>query len=91
MMMGDYCPKRAAIVSLGATVKKLLLATTALTAAVTMSSVGWAKTKTPPPPPVPVYSWTGFYLGLNAGGAWGQSNATTAVNCSVGNYLCNAA
>jgi outer membrane immunogenic protein len=26
----------------------------------------------PPPPPAPVYSWTGFYVGGNAGGVWGQ-------------------
>jgi outer membrane immunogenic protein len=28
-------------------------------------------------------NWAGFYLGLNAGGAWGRSNANTAVNCNV--------
>jgi outer membrane immunogenic protein len=26
--------------------------------------------KAPPPPPPPVFSWTGFYLGANVGGAW---------------------
>jgi len=32
-------------------------------------------TKAPPmlPPPSPAYSWTGFYLGVNGGGAWGRS------------------
>ena len=25
----------------------------------------------------PVYNWTGFYVGLNAGGAWNRSSATT--------------
>ena len=25
----------------------------------------------------PIYSWTGFYVGLNAGGAWNDSNLTT--------------
>jgi outer membrane immunogenic protein len=25
-----------------------------------------------------VYDWTGFYVGLNAGGAWNESNVTTA-------------
>jgi outer membrane immunogenic protein len=29
--------------------------------------------KAPPPPPAPVYSWTGFYIGGNAGWAWEQS------------------
>src|SRR5580693_9057570 len=26
--------------------------------------------KAPPPPPPPVFSWTGFYVGANIGGAW---------------------
>ena len=25
----------------------------------------------------PIYNWTGFYVGLNAGGAWNESNLTT--------------
>jgi outer membrane immunogenic protein len=28
----------------------------------------------PPPPPPPPPLWSGFYLGLNAGGTWGNSN-----------------
>jgi outer membrane immunogenic protein len=28
--------------------------------------------KAPPPPtPAPVYSWTGFYIGIEGGGSWG--------------------
>ncbi|MBM3578499.1 MAG: porin family protein, partial [Alphaproteobacteria bacterium] len=29
----------------------------------------------PPPPPPPL--WTGFYVGLNAGGTWANSNRLT--------------
>lgn len=32
----------------------------------------------PPPPPPPM--WTGFYVGLNAGGAWGENNTVNIVS-----------
>ena len=30
--------------------------------------------KAPIAPPVPYYNWTGFYVGINGGGAWGRSS-----------------
>ena len=39
-----------------------------------------------------MYNWTGFYLGLNAGGAWGRSSASTTTDCSLASsppaYFC---
>jgi outer membrane immunogenic protein len=32
--------------------------------------------KAPPPPAPPPFSWTGFYIGANIGGAWSQRNWT---------------
>lgn len=39
--------------------------------------------KAPPPPPTAAYNWTGFYVGLNAGGAWGRSDVTTDPSCAT--------
>jgi outer membrane immunogenic protein len=50
--------------------------------AVAISAVGASAADLPaytkaPAVAAPVYNWTGFYVGLNAGGAWNQSSATT--------------
>jgi outer membrane immunogenic protein len=36
--------------------------------------------KAPPAVPVPTYNWSGFYLGVNGGGAWGTSNWSAVGN-----------
>jgi outer membrane immunogenic protein len=59
--------------------RKLLLSTVALSAALIAPAVG-ADLARPvlkaPPPAAAVYNWTGFYIGVNAGGAWGDADVT---------------
>jgi outer membrane immunogenic protein len=38
----------------------------------------------PPPPPAPVFSWTGCYVGLHAGGDFGRSEWTDQAGFKVG-------
>ena len=48
--------------------------------------------KAPPPPPPPVYSWTGFYVGLNGGVGWNRQTITFAPNDPAAVLLgCNPA
>jgi outer membrane immunogenic protein len=61
--------------------KKLVLLATAA-AMLGMSSTGQAAdlpVKAPMVSPLPPFSWTGFYLGGNLGGAWAQRNVTDSV------------
>jgi outer membrane immunogenic protein len=61
--------------------QRVLASAAALVALAVTASSGVAAdlSRRPPPPPpapavyapVPYYSWTGFYIGLNGGGAWG--------------------
>src|SRR6478735_3829296 len=61
--------------------KKLLLACTALTLLFGGSALA-ADLRRPaytPPPPPPVYSWTGFYIGGNLGGAWARGSVNDSL------------
>jgi outer membrane immunogenic protein len=43
----------------------------------------------PPPPPVyvpPPPMWTGFYVGLNAGGTWSNKNSVATATANVANF-----
>jgi outer membrane immunogenic protein len=39
--------------------------------------------KAPPPPAAPVMTWTGFYIGLNAGGAWDDNHSVDTRGVAV--------
>jgi outer membrane immunogenic protein len=43
--------------------------------------------KAPPAPVAPAFSWTGFYLGVEGGGAWGGSDPTTTTVFSPTGYF----
>ena len=65
--------------------KKLLFASVALTALAAAGSAGAADLppavyKGPVVAPVPVYSWTGCYIGGNAGGVWANSDVVWTPN-----------
>lgn len=60
--------------------------------AVTAIALGFSAPALAQPPAL--NNWAGFYVGLNAGGAWGRSSANTSTDCSTtfpAEYFCNAA
>ena len=62
--------------------KKLLLVGTALTVLFGGSALAADLRRpayTPPPPPPPVFSWTGFYIGGNLGGAWARGSVNDSL------------
>jgi outer membrane immunogenic protein len=43
--------------------------------------------KAPPAPVAPTFSWTGFYIGGNAGGAWGSFDPSTTTTFNPAGYF----
>ena len=73
--------------------KKLFLGSVALVALGLGAPAAFAAERpvpayAPPPPPVPVYTWSGCYVGANAGTSTGRSTQTTLANSILtGNAL----
>ena len=59
--------------------KKLALAAAMFALCATAASAAdlAARPYTKAPVVAPIYNWTCFYVGVNAGGAWNESDATT--------------
>src|ERR1700730_18799818 len=73
--------------------KRLLLLGAAMSLAMVTgaSAADLAPMHTKAPPPPPMWSWTGCYIGVEGGGAWGQSrhdNGATATTIT-GNFDIN--
>lgn len=54
--------------------KVIVVAALAALAATPALAADMLVKKAPPPPPAPAWSWTGFYVGANAGGGWASTN-----------------
>jgi outer membrane immunogenic protein len=72
--------------------KRILIAGAFLLAAVAQASAADMPMPGPPGPPpayvpvVPYYNWTGFYLGINGGGAFGNSTWFDPIDGGTGNF-----
>ena len=61
--------------------KRLLIAGAAIVALGASASGADMPVKAVPKAPEPVYGWSGFYIGANAGAAWGRSDITSIYSC----------
>src|SRR5215475_8618545 len=73
------------ILERGVQMKKLFLGSVALVALGLAAPAAFAADRgvpayAPPPPPAPVYTWTGCYVGANAGNSSGRSEHSTVGN-----------
>ena len=59
-------------------IRSLLLGISAAAVVAAPAFAADLRLKAPPPPP-PVFSWTGFYIGANIGGAWSNGSITDNV------------
>ena len=72
--------------------KKFLLATTALAmSGIAASAADLPSRKGPPIAPayIPAFTWTGFYVGLNAGGGVGEQRQLAAGGRDSGYRICD--
>jgi len=60
--------------------KRLALAVSVLSVASSAALAADMAVKAPPPPLPVLFSWTGFYIGVNAGGHWGDDRITTTTD-----------
>ena len=66
----------------GLAISALLIA-----APLSVASAADMAVKAPPAPPPPAWTWTGFYVGGNAGGAWGSFDPSTTTVPAPGGSL----
>ena len=58
--------------------KRILLSALLVASAVPALAADLAVKARPMPAPIPVWTWDGFYIGINGGYSWGRSNTTVS-------------
>src|SRR5579859_655849 len=78
---GRKCQQRGADMR-----KKLLLSSAMFIAAISSASAADLPVKAPMMAPAPIFSWTGFYVGLNLGGKWADVDHTVTNGATTFNF-----